>query len=164
MISVKTTFASFAFAVLAVGCASFGEDEFACGGPKGSVCMSARDVYQQSSAGEAPVFTTEESRSDRDSGPVPQTTVTPTQQQTITDPVVDTFVTPRLPDQPVPIRTPATIMRIKVFAYEEAKSGALYAPGYIFTEIEPRRWTIGNPQSAAALGRLLTPLNTVEQR
>ena len=51
-------------------------------------------------------------------------------------------------------------MRIWIASWEDAASGALMAPGYVYTEIEPRRWVIGKPESAArATNRLFQPLD-----
>lgn len=55
------------------------------------------------------------------------------------DEITQNFVTPRLPYAPVPVRTPAMVMRIWVAPYEDL-NGDLNAPGYVYTEIEPRRW------------------------
>lgn len=41
-----------------------------------------------------------------------------------------------------PVRTAARVMRIWVAPYEDAK-GDLHAPGFVYTEIEPRRWAYG---------------------
>lgn len=43
---------------------------------------------------------------------------------------------------PLPIRTQAVVMRIAVDPWED-ENGDLYVPGFIYTEIEPRRWEIG---------------------
>ncbi len=46
-------------------------------------------------------------------------------------------------------------------SWEDADTGALIAPGYIYTEIEPRRWVIGRPDSVASQqGRLIKPLES----
>ena len=45
-------------------------------------------------------------------------------------------------DGALPLRTPASVMRIWVNAWQD-KDGNLHMPGPIFTEIEPRRWQIG---------------------
>lgn len=41
-----------------------------------------------------------------------------------------------------PVRTAARVMRIWVAPYEDAR-GDLHAPGFVYTEIEPRRWAYG---------------------
>ncbi|MDT4866639.1 Type IV conjugative transfer system lipoprotein (TraV) [compost metagenome] len=46
---------------------------------------------------------------------------------------------------PLPIRTQAVVMRIAVAPWED-ENGDLNIPGFIYTEIEPRRWEIGARQ------------------
>jgi len=41
----------------------------------------------------------------------------------------------------VPRRAPARVMRIWIAPWEDSR-GDLHAPGYLYTEIEPRRWTL----------------------
>ncbi len=72
------------------------------------------------------------------------------------DEVINNYVNPNLPDKPVPIRTPAQIMRVWIAPYED-EGGNLHAPGYVYTEIMPRRWiypndpTTANPRTFAPL-------------
>jgi hypothetical protein len=61
----------------------------------------------------------------------------------------------------VPIRVPAQVMRIWIAPWEDTR-GDLHAPGYVYTEIEPRRWTLGVP-GAGATERLVRPLQ-IERR
>jgi conjugal transfer pilus assembly protein TraV len=44
--------------------------------------------------------------------------------------------------QPLPIRTQPVVMRIWVAPWED-DAGDLHADGYIYTEIEERRWNLG---------------------
>ena len=69
--------------------------------------------------------------------------------------VVEQYITPNLPDKPIPIRTPATVMRIWVAPWEDT-DGDLNASGYIYTEIMPRRWVITD--GAEEDDRSLAPL------
>ena len=69
-------------------------------------------------------------------------------------------VLPR-PEGPVPIRVPAQVMRIWIAPWEDTR-GDLHAPGYVYTEIEPRRWTLGVP-GAGTTERLVKPLQ-IERR
>jgi len=147
------------------GCASIGNPEYGCSGlPEGVRCMATRDIYEASQGGETPKnHSTVEPTNGRDSDNMPKESdeVETVKEKVITDPVVDTFVTPNLPDRPVPVRTPAQVMRIWVASWEDIGSGALIVPGYIYTEIEPRKWVIGRPESAASQrGRLFKPLET----
>ncbi len=64
-------------------------------------------------------------------------------------------VLPR-PEGPVPIRTPAQVMRVWIAPWEDSR-GDLHAPGYLYSEIEPRRWTLGAPPAGNG-ERRITPL------
>lgn len=71
------------------------------------------------------------------------------------DEVINNYVTPALPTDPVPIRTPAQIMRIWVAPYVDT-NGDLVAPGIVYTEIEPRRWIY--PDNENGHNRVFAPL------
>ena len=150
-----------------LGCNAVGSRKYGCSGlPEGVKCLATRDLYEQTHGGETPRSTKpkdESSTARRDSGDqqhdVEVTASSPA--QLATDPVVNQYVTPNLPDRPVPIRTPAQVMRIWVASWEDVSSGSLMTPGYIYTEIEPRRWVIGKTEAAAsARGRLFKPLES----
>jgi len=42
------------------------------------------------------------------------------------------------------LRVPAQVMRVWIAPWEDSR-GDLHAPGYLYTEIEPRRWSLGAP-------------------
>lgn len=63
-------------------------------------------------------------------------------------------------DDPTPIRTPAQVMRIWIAPWEDS-DGDLMVSGYVYTELEPRRWMIG--KSAPTVSPSLIPLQ-IEQR
>jgi hypothetical protein len=46
------------------------------------------------------------------------------------------------PEDPAALRVPARVMRIWIAPWEDSR-GDLHAPGYLYTEIEPRRWALG---------------------
>jgi hypothetical protein len=50
---------------------------------------------------------------------------------------------------PVPLRAPARVMRIWIAPWEDSR-GDLHAPGYVYTEIEPRHWALGARAQRAA--------------
>lgn len=58
-------------------------------------------------------------------------------------------------DDPTPLRTPAQVMRIWIAPWEDA-DGDLNVSGYVYTELEPRRWMIG--KSAPTLTPVIAPL------
>jgi conjugal transfer pilus assembly protein TraV len=65
------------------------------------------------------------------------------------------------PEGPVPLRTAAQVMRVWIAPWEDSR-GDLHAPGYLFTEIPPRRWSLATPHEPLA-GRRITPLQ-IERR
>lgn len=139
-----------------VSCSSYGKKDFSCNAPVGSKCQSVKEIYEQTNGGQG-VFNRDQgsntkvsSRDGKKGQPKPP--------KKVKDSVVDTFVAPQLPDSPVPILTPAVVMRVKVYSYEDASTGVLYTPGFIFSEIIPRRWTIGKAEGDVSNGRHLTPL------
>jgi conjugal transfer pilus assembly protein TraV len=56
---------------------------------------------------------------------------------------------------------PAQVMRIWIAPWEDSR-GDLHAPGYVYTEIEPRRWTLGAPAEVERT-TLIRPLQ-IERR
>lgn len=151
------------------GCSSFlsvGSPKFACSGlPEGAKCMSARDIYEATNDGQVPLKmegeeVQGEKKSKKTSKATKETEVEATvaSGQGVTDTVIDNYVAPRLPDRPIPIRTPAQVMRIWVAPWED-NNGDLITNGYVYTEIEPRRWVIG--QTGASAPTVLKPLQTI---
>ena len=63
-------------------------------------------------------------------------------------------------DDPTPIRTPSKVMRIWVAPWEDA-DGDLNVSGYLFTELEPRRWMVG--KAAPSVATSLKPLQVVHR-
>ena len=54
----------------------------------------------------------------------------------------------------VPLRSPARVMRIWIAPWEDSR-GDLHAPGYLYTEIDPRRWTLEDRADRAPVIRPL---------
>lgn len=153
-----------------------GKREYGCPGiPSGVKCMSARDVYTLTNDGNVPLPMSGETevqdvtsakgasgygsgKGGRSGNGVQQGGSDAGYNQ-VRSRVADNYVAPRLPDQPVPIRTPAEVMRIWVAPWEDT-NGDLIVTGYIYTEIEPRRWVIG--EQAATLQPTIRPLRSVE--
>jgi len=124
------------------GCSflSIGEPDYGCKGmPEGVTCMSARDVY---SATESDSFRKRVGPDESLPNAEPQSGKT---EVAVHQPVAgERYVIPKAAQQPLPIRSQATVMRIWVAPWE-GKDGDLNVPGYVYTEIEPRRWELGNP-------------------
>lgn len=143
--------------VLVSACSSWGNKDFECNAPVNTTCQSSRDIYEQTNGG-GTVFNKAGARNNQQYNSRDGKKAQPLPPKKIKDPVVDTFVAPQLPDSPVPVLTPAVVMRVKVYSYEDQTSGALYAPGFVFVEVQPRHWTIGKPESDVPYGRHASPL------
>lgn len=169
------------------GCAYFnvGEEEFSCSGMPGSVyCHSTRDVYESTNDGAVPSPMDKDGayneecedcvKSPMDGGPA-VTTVEDVRgggaaagtsgegatRLAASDEVIDNYVTPALPERPVPIRTPSQVMRIWVAPYIDS-NGDYNAPGYVYTEIEPRRWVLAKEYEEAS--RVFQPLEKKDMK
>ncbi|MDF5410206.1 TraV family lipoprotein, partial [Vibrio parahaemolyticus] len=107
-------------ALLLSGCTSIGSDEYSCSGiPDGVQCMSARDVYAATNDGNVPrPMKPEEVEAKAEADGEGSSNVSANSSSS-GDPVIDNYVAPRLPDRPIPIRTPAQVMRIWVAPWED---------------------------------------------
>lgn len=138
--------------VITVGCAnmSVGESEFSCPGrPAGVRCASAVDIYRATehsdrvsatslqALGDKPLFDQDARYENR---PAPGTG--------LARPIGSggAYPLPKI-EKPLPIRTPAQVMRVWIAPWDD-KSGVLHIDGYHFTEIEARRWSIGEPHNS----------------
>ena len=153
--------------LLLSGCASFwniGESEFMCDGmpsdtPEKAECLSAREAYFATNDGAVPRPMLRKTKEQEEA--IDHVSA----QQYTNDQIVKEYVTPNLPDRPVPIRTPAKVMRIWVSPWED-DAGDLNTVGYIYTEIEPRRWVIGDraEYAGATLYPLQAPMNRMSSQ
>lgn len=148
--------------LLQSGCSlNIGKDEYSCPGmPTGVQCMSARDVYAATNDGKVPRSMSPdevEAKANANGGSLD----TSGDSSGSGDAVIDNYVAPRLPDRPIPIRTPAQVMRIWVAPWEDT-NGDLIVTGFVYTEIEPRRWVIGN--GAPEREPVLRPLQSIETK
>jgi hypothetical protein len=75
--------------------------------------------------------------------------------------IVSPEAVPAYPEDPLARRLPAKVMRIWIAPWEDSR-GDLHAPGYLYTEIEPRRWTFGGPAEPERV-TLIRPLQ-IERR
>ena len=139
--NTKLFIAAGALALLS-GCASMGESNYSCDGLDGEPqegCMSVREAYQATNQ-----------MNDTNQTLPSEVAILNAQH------VANNYVSPRLPHEPVPVRTPAEVMRIWVAPWE-SDSGDLMVTGHVFTEIEPRRWTLGS-QPGGSSDKSLNPL------
>lgn len=134
------------------GCSALniGESEYACPGmPNGVQCMSAREVYAETDNGRVPrPMSPEDVEKQAEADSEDEETRKTSSEKVERDEVIDNYVSPRLPNKPVPIRTPAQVMRIWVAPWEDT-NGDLIVTGYVYTEIEPRRWVIGKGETGS---------------
>lgn len=168
------------FAALAAGIAGLsgcsylqvGEEEFSCSGMPGSIyCHSSREVYEATNDGTVPspmrpgAAYNEECedcvKSELDGGPAQgddsgglrlgesDAGAKPVRTAQTEDDVIRNYVTPALPERPVPIRTPSQVMRIWVAPFVD-EAGDFHAPGFVYTEIEPRRWVLAKEHETAS--------------
>ena len=124
--------------------------KYGCKGmPDDPVCMSAVEAYKATD--HAPVKPKPSAH-----GAAP-TNATPTVSAKVT--TSESVPTPKIED-PTPIRTPSQIMRIWIAPWED-DDGDLNVSGYMYTELEPRRWMIGKP--ATSLNSFLSPLQVLHR-
>lgn len=164
------------------GCSAigYGESDFSCSGiPDKTECMSARDVYEatanggsiydrdyssnsgravevSNSGGSSSVMSKEQRLSGeknyRDNG-------NSTRVEQIVRKVEDRYVAPSTPSKPVPVRTPAQVMRVWIAPWED-KNANLKVSSYVFTEIEKRRWMYD--MRGVARGESIQPLQMMK--
>lgn len=140
------------------GCASVltvGEPEYACKGiPEGVQCMSVTDVYNATHDGKSLTVSADEGAEGVQVVGASEASGEQIKAEREAA-FINTFVAPHLPNQPIPIRTPAVVMRIWIAPWED-KNGDLITTGFVHTEIEPRRWVVGHhtPQPPAMLNPL----------
>lgn len=132
-------------AIYLSGCA-VSKSEYACSGlAEGVNCTSARDVYTMT---DDPNFQTVLQRENAEKARKKAGESGDASKAGGSETIVlretpgEQYITPRPARNPLPIRTPATVMRIGFAPWEDEK-GDLNVPGYIYTEIEPRRWEVG---------------------
>lgn len=148
-------------AVTLAGCNSImglGSDEYACKGmPSGVTCMSAKDVY---SATEGDDYKTQLKKEQESGGASSDKASTGATTRVLVAEGSDNAPLPMRARNPLPIRSQAVVMRIAIDPWEDEK-GDLYVPGFIYTEVEARRWEIGSrPEKLAPT---LRPLNVGAQ-
>lgn len=149
---IKKIILAIVVATLTSGCTSImglGSDEYACKGmPNGVTCMSAKDVY---SATEGDDYKTQLKKEQEggESGSKPSTGGS---TRVLIAEGSDNAPMPMRARNPLPIRSQAVVMRIAIDPWEDEK-GDLYVPGFIYTEVEARRWEIGSrsPQATPTL-------------
>jgi len=132
---------------------TIGSPEYACKGmPEGVSCMSAKDVFAATEGDDYKTMLKAEQEAATNKGKKGNKSDSKPETRVLYAEGSDNAPIPMRARNPLPIRTQAVVMRIAVDPWED-ESGDLYVPGFIYTEIEPRRWEIGarNPDARATL-------------
>ena len=149
-----------AAAFLMTGCAkmmNIGSTEYACKGmPEGVSCMSAKDVYNATENENYQTTLQAEQQAAKDGKGSKSDGEGEASTRVLYAEGADNAPIPMRARNPLPIRTQAVVMRIAIDPWEDER-GDLYVPGFIYTEIEPRRWEIGARQNIKS--HTLKPLN-----
>lgn len=140
-----------------------GEPEFACKAQRagGVSCMSAREIYSATEQTSVVVPKRTAPLSTLETGPSAgrSPTMTGLVGDTVDRNAAAMLAPPMLtPDRPIPIRSQAKVMRIWFAPWEDA-TGDLNAIGLAFTEIETRRWNLG--EKLVTKAPLITPLQVI---
>lgn len=155
--------ASASLTVLVSGCSVWGGNSFQCPATNvdGATCMSARQVYEATHTTDRVAPNFKDGRpidaTDRQAGAgASGTTVAAASPSTQN--LLNTYLPP-LPDAdaPLPVRTPAKVMRIRIFPWEDSQKD-LNTGGFVFTEVEGRQWTLGDDQVSRVQANVITPL------
>lgn len=128
------------------GCSSAlntaGSDSFACPGMPGVICKTPAEVYKMTN-GDINDINMHPELKNKKQASAPSSTAVVVQKLSPASAelrAVDGEMNGRLP---MPIRTPAIVMRIWMAPWKDANDD-LHWPSYIYTEIEPRKWAYEN--------------------
>lgn len=145
-----------------------GNSEFGCKGMPNSVtCMSVRDVHKLTDGEDyqekinlvskkqqnGEVVTKDEIQSLTKGNKNKRIAIESGQYTPVPKPAAD----------PQPIRSESMVMRILIDPYENT-DGDLVVAGYIYTEIVPRAWDVGEPNRYNKSNAVLTPLQSPQPR
>lgn len=131
------------------GCGSLNwQSEYSCPGmPDGVVCKSPTEVYR---------LTENADRLTRDSeGQSGKAGVVAASGEAIRHIPGQVSTGRNVPRDALPVLEPAKVMRVWIAPWIDNKQD-LHMPGYVFTEVTPRRWSFG--ESSAVRGKPLVPL------
>lgn len=147
---MKPIFAALGAMTLLSGCAmSMGKTDYKCSASDGVSCMSAREVY---ALGDDVQYYIGHTQEEGDRLRHADDLVAHAKTSAVHVPN-GPWVNGPPPNSPAALRVPPTVMRIWIRPWED-KAGDFHMPGHVFTEIEPRRWLIGN-RAVEAKGRLV---------
>jgi len=153
--TVKTTII-IALMTTVSGCASMvgvGDDDFGCKGLPGKArCMSPDQIYK---ASDSDVFTPSATH---EKGEKTKPAATPSLKLTKTN---NSYILPGA-GTPVPVRTPSEVMRIWIAPWED-ETGDLTMESLVYTEINKRRWVVGEKLGDAATASSFFRVETQKQ-
>jgi conjugal transfer pilus assembly protein TraV len=159
MTMIKNIVGIAALVILTSGCTSMlniGASEYGCKGmPEGVSCMSAKDVYNATENENYKTTLKAEQEAAKSGGKGKADSSSDAQTRVLYAEGGENAPIPARARNPLPIRTQAVVMRIAIDPWED-ENGDLHVPGFIYTEIEPRRWEIGSRSSQ--LKQTLRPL------
>ncbi len=146
---MKNIFAIATVISFLTGCTSMlniGASEYSCKGmPEGVACMSAKDVYNATENENYKTTLKAEQEAAKSGGKGKEGSSTGSETRVLYAEGGENAPIPARARNPLPIRTQAVVMRIAIDPWED-ENGDLHVPGFIYTEIEPRRWEIGQRQ------------------
>ena len=119
---------------LLTGCASTlntaGTGEFACPGMPGVMCKTPGQVYKMTE------------------GNTLDASVLAPEPKVVSAKKINPVASVADANTPMPIREPAKVMRVWIAPWTD-KNDDLHWPSYIYTEIQQRKWSFGNPDFKA---------------
>jgi len=155
--NTKTLLAVVVAAALA-GCSAFGgKSTFGCPNTEqGAACLSARQIYSSTHVADRVSPTVND-----DGKPIDKKVDQKSDAEGLTLVASNGLNSYRPPlpevDTPLPIRTPAKVMRIRIFPWED-NSRDLNTGGYVYTEVEGRTWALGEEQVSRVQANVISPL------
>lgn len=139
-------FPTLLMALFFLGGCSMAGNRYSCPLEDGVRCLSTREVYAQSHNGQTPkavaLSKAQKGKKDASGSVDPQ-------------PLADERQIIGRNDPSRPVRTASKVMRIWIAPWQDTQDD-LVMPGYLYTEIEQRKWLYGLPQEGGA--SFFTPL------
>lgn len=150
------------FTLVMAGCTAIGKSDFSCSGPNAGIgCLPSTEVYEITNDPElhravvealnAARIASEESGKPFDARAVIAGVRAGyhREPEELQKPLVDPI------RSPMPVLQPAQVIRIWIGPWVDTK-GDLRMPGYVFSEITPRRWSFGEPEVSGS--EILAPI------
>lgn len=148
-----------ALLALALGACATGKAKYQCPVPNGVSCKSVKQMYDITDAGGEQGLADAKAALQGKARPPHGSYVVPTNESVRALPTSAGYVAPTNysstgapptqsagviePTDPLPLRMPPRVLRVLITPWED-NAGDLHAGGYVFTEIEARRWTLAS--------------------